>query len=187
VNRIGFLLESLRDLHNNLEARGSRLLVLRGKPQEVLPRVLKDWAITSLCFEHDTEPYAKERDAQIKALAEGLGVQVHEPISHTLYVSDTTHGRRRHCSWRLYHPILDCHKVLLHIHLQDPAAIVARNGGRPPLTMKAFEKLTNLLGDPLPPAADSPATIPGPAAEVRFPCVATEQFSSRLLDVKPAT
>lgn len=92
VNRIGFLLESLRDLHNNLEARGSRLLVLRGKPQEVLPRVLKDWAITSLCFEHDTEPYAKERDAQITALAEGLGVQVHEPISHTLYVSDTAHG-----------------------------------------------------------------------------------------------
>ncbi|GFH16332.1 cryptochrome 2 (photolyase-like), partial [Haematococcus lacustris] len=32
-------------------ARGSRLLVVRGKPVEVLPRLMKDWAITQLCFE----------------------------------------------------------------------------------------------------------------------------------------
>ena len=40
-----------------------------------------------LCFEADTEPYAKERDAKILQLAEAAGVEVHAPISHTLFVS----------------------------------------------------------------------------------------------------
>lgn len=41
TNRYNFLLECLADLQASLEARGSRLLVLRGTPQEVLPRVFK--------------------------------------------------------------------------------------------------------------------------------------------------
>lgn len=61
VNRVQFLLESLADLDAGLRARGCRLLVLRGTPQEVLPRVFKDWGATHLCFESDTEPYAKQR------------------------------------------------------------------------------------------------------------------------------
>lgn len=54
MNRIQFLLECLRDLDGSLRSRGSRLVVLRGRPQEVLPRVLGDWHITKLCFEADT-------------------------------------------------------------------------------------------------------------------------------------
>ena len=33
----------------------------------------KEWQVTRLCFELDTEEYAKERDAKIKAAAEGEG------------------------------------------------------------------------------------------------------------------
>lgn len=62
------------DLRSSLKARGSNLLVLRGKPEEVLPKVWKDWKITRLCFEVDTEEYAKERDVKIKAAAKEAGV-----------------------------------------------------------------------------------------------------------------
>ncbi|KAL4418944.1 hypothetical protein ABPG77_009124 [Micractinium sp. CCAP 211/92] len=85
VNRVQFLLESLADLDASFRARGSRLMVLRGKPQDVLPRVVKDWGVTHLCFESDTEPYAKQRDAAVRDLAEAAGVEVHSPVSHTLY------------------------------------------------------------------------------------------------------
>ena len=61
------------DLRSSLKARGSNLLVLRGNPQEVLPRVCKDWQITRLCFEVDTEDYAKERDAKVTAAAKKAG------------------------------------------------------------------------------------------------------------------
>lgn len=40
---------------------------------EVLPKVWKEWGITHLCFEADTEPYALKRDAAIKDLAAQAG------------------------------------------------------------------------------------------------------------------
>jgi len=42
LNRISFLLESLSDLDVNLKKIGSRLLVLKGDPSEVLIRCLKE-------------------------------------------------------------------------------------------------------------------------------------------------
>jgi len=47
--------------------------VLRGKPEEVFPQVWEEWGITKLCFEKDTEPYAKQRDAKIIRMAEDAG------------------------------------------------------------------------------------------------------------------
>jgi cryptochrome len=49
------------------------------------PKLFKQWEITHLTFEVDIEPYAKERDAEIKSLAEKLGVEVITCVSHTLY------------------------------------------------------------------------------------------------------
>ena len=47
--------------------------VLKGKPDEVFPKVWKDWGITKLCFEKDFEPYAIERDSKIEQLAKESG------------------------------------------------------------------------------------------------------------------
>jgi cryptochrome len=41
VNRYNFMLECLSDLDASFKARGSRLLVMRGKPEDVFPRVFK--------------------------------------------------------------------------------------------------------------------------------------------------
>ena len=135
VNRLQFLLESLADLDSSLQARGSRLLVLRGKPADVLPKLFQDLGVTQLCFEHDTEPFAKARDAEVRALCSAAGVAVHSPASHTLY---------------------------------DPAELLRRSpGGRPPLTMKSFEKLVDSMGVPPAPAAAPPASLPAIPPEVR--------------------
>ncbi len=56
--------------------RGSRLLVVRGDPGEVLPRVLREWRCSRLTFESDTEPYARARDAAVCAAAKAAGVEV---------------------------------------------------------------------------------------------------------------
>jgi cryptochrome len=85
ANRIQFLIESLADLDAGLRARGSRLLVLRGAPTEVLPRALAEWGAAKLCFERDFEPYALERDTAARAAAAAAGAAVHAPASHTLY------------------------------------------------------------------------------------------------------
>lgn len=71
----------------SLKARGSKLVLLRGKPAEVLPAAMAEWGVTKLCFEADTEPYALERDAAMKAAAEAAGIEVASPVGHTLYDS----------------------------------------------------------------------------------------------------
>ncbi len=86
VNRYNFLLESLRDLDESLKKRNSRLLVLRGKPEEVLPAAFSNWNVSKICFEVDTEPYAVARDDRVKGLAAGANVDVKTFVSHTLYV-----------------------------------------------------------------------------------------------------
>ncbi len=69
----------------SLQARGSKLILLRGKPLEALPAFWRKHGVTTLVFESDTEPYAKERDAAIRALAEADGLAVESPCGHTLY------------------------------------------------------------------------------------------------------
>ncbi|KAG7255284.1 hypothetical protein CRUP_023640, partial [Coryphaenoides rupestris] len=83
-----FLLQSLEDLDASLRKLNSRLFVIRGQPTDVFPRLFKEWEISRLSYEYDSEPFGKERDAAIKKLACEAGVEVTVRISHTLYDLD---------------------------------------------------------------------------------------------------
>lgn len=85
LNRIKFLLESLVDLDLNLKNLGSRLLILKGDPAQVVIRCLKEWNVNKLCFEYDTEPYYQALDAKVKDFALAAGIEVFSPVSHTLF------------------------------------------------------------------------------------------------------
>ncbi|XP_028583142.1 cryptochrome-2 isoform X1 [Podarcis muralis] len=88
INRWRFLLQSLEDLDNSLRKLNSRLFVVRGQPTDVFPRLFKEWGVTRLTFEYDSEPFGKERDAAIVKLAKEAGVSVIMENSHTLYDLD---------------------------------------------------------------------------------------------------
>ena len=85
ANRWRFLLESLADLHAQLEAAGSKLFVLQGRPEEVLPAFFAEQRVTLLTFEVDTEPYAVKRDSAIVELAAEAGIATEMRTSHTLF------------------------------------------------------------------------------------------------------
>uniref|UniRef100_A0A671KE63 Cryptochrome-1 n=1 Tax=Sinocyclocheilus anshuiensis TaxID=1608454 RepID=A0A671KE63_9TELE len=88
INRWRFLLQCLEDLDASLRKLNSRLFVIRGQPTDVFPRLFKEWKITRLSYEYDSEPFGKDRDAAIKKLATEAGVEVFVRISHTLYDLD---------------------------------------------------------------------------------------------------
>ena len=46
---------------------------------------IQEWQITTLSFEEDPEPFGKERDAAISALAQEAGVETVVRTSHTLF------------------------------------------------------------------------------------------------------
>ena len=84
-NRWRFLAQSLKDLDCQLKSLGVRLFVVRGLPNEVLPKLFKSWNVKKLTFESDTEPYSVKRDEEITDLAGKFNVEVVTKLSHTLY------------------------------------------------------------------------------------------------------
>ncbi|XP_018586695.2 cryptochrome circadian regulator 5 [Scleropages formosus] len=85
ITRWRFLIGALADLDCSLRRLNSRLFVVRGKPEEVFPRLFQKWKVTRLTFEVDTEPYALQRDKNIASLAAEHQVEVIQEVSHTLY------------------------------------------------------------------------------------------------------
>ncbi|XP_028838110.1 cryptochrome-2-like isoform X2 [Denticeps clupeoides] len=85
INRWRFLVGALKDLDRSLRELDSRLFVVRGKPSDVFPELFREWSVTRLTFETDTEPYSQQRDKEVLRLAEEHGVEVIQKISHTLY------------------------------------------------------------------------------------------------------
>uniref|UniRef100_A0A1A7YGJ9 Cryptochrome 5 n=2 Tax=Nothobranchiidae TaxID=405002 RepID=A0A1A7YGJ9_9TELE len=88
INRWRFLLGALRDLDHSLRNLNSRLFVLKGKPEDVFPKLFDKWKVTKLTYEYDTEPYSLRRDNAVTALAKDHRVSVIYQISHTLYDLD---------------------------------------------------------------------------------------------------
>ncbi|CAK7356595.1 unnamed protein product [Dovyalis caffra] len=142
LNRIRFLLESLVDLDTSLKKMGSRLLIIKGEPSQVLIRCLKEWGVKKLCFEYDSDPYYQALDIKVKSMpadrraessvfvqdyASAAGIEVFSPVSHTLF---------------------------------NPAEIIQRNGGKPPSTYQSFLKLAGQPSWASSPLLTSLASLP---------------------------
>ncbi|KAG9408152.1 (6-4)DNA photolyase [Aphanomyces cochlioides] len=81
-----FFLECVQDLERSLQARQSRLVILHGDPAELIPRYVKKWGVSKLCFEEDTGRYSQARDAAVRDSI-ASSVAVHSFSTHTLYKS----------------------------------------------------------------------------------------------------
>ncbi|EDO38966.1 predicted protein [Nematostella vectensis] len=113
-----FLIESLRDLDQSLQKYNSRLFIIQGQPIDVFPKLIKQWNISKLTFEYDSEPFPRQRDLAVKRIAEKAGVDVIVCSSHTLYD-------------------IECIEQILEM-----------NEGKPPVLFKDFEAIVRKLGPP---------------------------------------
>jgi deoxyribodipyrimidine photo-lyase len=75
--RVAFLLDSLRELDRSLRERGSRLILRRGPPAEVLAGLAEQAGAAAVCFNRDYTPAAIARDAEVRAALEARGTAVH--------------------------------------------------------------------------------------------------------------
>lgn len=87
-NRWRFLVQALEDLNQSLKKLGTRLYVIRGKPEEVFTDLINEWNIKKLTWEVDTEPYAVKQDAAITEIAKKQNVAVVSKVGHTLYSTE---------------------------------------------------------------------------------------------------
>ena len=89
-NRFGFFMDTLRELRDEMRSIGSDLWVIDCLPHEALPKIHENLkkhgrAFSTLSFNRDYEPFARDRDDRVtRLLQEELGVKVHTERDHLL-------------------------------------------------------------------------------------------------------
>jgi cryptochrome len=89
-NRWQFLIDCQNDVSARITKtnKKSKLFVLREAPQTLLPKLWKEWKISHLVFEKDTDAYGRSRDEEVMKLAKDAGVVVLRIAGRTLWDSD---------------------------------------------------------------------------------------------------
>lgn len=75
--RVNFIYQELQKIQKRLIGLGSTLIVKVGDPAEIWKSLIADWHIQSVYTSTDYEPYATERDDQIKNLLTEKGIDFH--------------------------------------------------------------------------------------------------------------
>ncbi|KAL7061693.1 hypothetical protein AAHC03_01937 [Spirometra sp. Aus1] len=88
--RCSFLLECLQTLDKSLASLNPefRLLTLRGRPEEVLPKACLAWGVEHVTYEVDTDAYGRSRDTAVRDLLAQSNISVSEHSGHTLWDLD---------------------------------------------------------------------------------------------------
>ncbi|WP_179019099.1 cryptochrome/photolyase family protein [Winogradskyella forsetii] len=74
--RVTFIHETLQTMRQTLQDKhDSSIAIFQGKPETVYQQLIKDYDIETVFTNHDYEPYAKERDNQIKSLLQKNNIQ----------------------------------------------------------------------------------------------------------------
>lgn len=74
--RLWFLRQSLLELAENWRAAGSRLLILQGDPEQLLPRVAAALGAEVVAWNRDVEPFGRERDRRVARALQADGRKV---------------------------------------------------------------------------------------------------------------
>ncbi|WP_374109919.1 deoxyribodipyrimidine photo-lyase [Pelomonas sp. CA6] len=88
--RVVFILQSLADLDAQLAALapGAGLLVRHARAREAIPQLAAELGVQALYYNHDDEPAALLRDAEVGALLRSRGLAVHSFKDHVVFERD---------------------------------------------------------------------------------------------------
>jgi len=92
--RVALLLDALRVLDTNLQARGGRLIVREGKTPEALLEAVKEFGAEAVFHHREYEPFGVARDAQVKAAlnANGTALETFKDVALFEAGEIVTHG-----------------------------------------------------------------------------------------------
>ncbi|MBV6655788.1 MAG: deoxyribodipyrimidine photo-lyase [Mameliella sp.] len=83
--RVTFLHDTLSTLKQQAEDEGHSILIRYGFPEEVWAQLIQEYDIHAVYTNRDYEPYAKARDASVKALLEGNNIPFHTYKDHVIF------------------------------------------------------------------------------------------------------
>lgn len=61
-----FMIESLKDLENQLKKKGAKLFLFKGKPEAIVSQCMGELGIEALIVNQDYTPYSRQRDQKLE-------------------------------------------------------------------------------------------------------------------------
>jgi deoxyribodipyrimidine photo-lyase len=86
--RARFLLDCLQRLSGDLAGRGIPLVVRTGRPEKVLPQLVRETGADWLSFNEASTPFGRNRDATVQRAIERSGTRVLRHRDHVVFGSD---------------------------------------------------------------------------------------------------
>lgn len=83
--RVEFIHAAVTEMHEHLVKMGSSLEVFYGTPSEIFEVLLEKYTIESVFTNHDYEPYAQKRDADIASMLQYAGVAFKTYKDHVIF------------------------------------------------------------------------------------------------------
>lgn len=83
--RVTFLFDTISDLKKELEKLGSSMIIRYGKPEEIWKKLTEEYQIEAVFTNHDFEPYAKDRDAEISQFLNTKNISFHTFKDHVIF------------------------------------------------------------------------------------------------------
>lgn len=87
-SRVEFIYHTIGKLQSALHNKKSAMEVVYGRPDEVFEDLLKKYRIANVFTNHDYEPYATERDTQVRKLLADAKVQFHTYKDQVIFEKD---------------------------------------------------------------------------------------------------
>ena len=75
--RISLISGALGDIHKKLLQAGSSLTIIHDTPLNAIQKILSEFNVKALFANHDYEPYAQNRDSQVKEMLNSYGIPFH--------------------------------------------------------------------------------------------------------------
>ncbi|MCA0932777.1 DNA photolyase family protein [Lutimonas saemankumensis] len=86
--RITFIYDSLRNINQEFSQYGSSLKILKGDPLGAWKELLREYDISTLYYNKDYEPYARERDQEIELLLKQASVECRSFKDQVIFEED---------------------------------------------------------------------------------------------------
>jgi deoxyribodipyrimidine photo-lyase len=83
--RVDFIWQGMRQIDEDLRKQGGGLIVQVGKPSKCIPQIARELAVDTVYTNHDYEPLAIARDAQVEISLEKLGIKEILTNSNTVF------------------------------------------------------------------------------------------------------
>ncbi len=87
-HRVSFIHRELKSLKKQIKDLGGDLLVLYGDPLTIWQKLLEDYDLSAVYTNEDYEPYAKQRDREVKSLLDSKGIAFHSLKDQVIYAKN---------------------------------------------------------------------------------------------------